>query len=160
MHGKKELDQQLTQYCIQKNEPNKLYDYLNCFLEDETKTDSCLTKIKVNQTKLDSCIKVVDKKFDVSELYADKSTWVSGQFPQFNINKDDNEKYGVQGSPALVVNGSKVQSGRDSNSLLDVICSGFNNKPKECDKKLSSTPPSPGFGFSGSGADSSGGCGS
>ena len=159
MHGKKEIDQQLTQYCIQKNEPQKLHDYLDCFLEDETKTDSCLTKVKVNQTQLQSCVAVTDEEFKVSELYADKSTWSGGKYPQFNVYKADNDKYGVQGSPTLVINGSKIESGRDSNSLLKTICSAFNNPPDECDKKLSSTPPAPGFGFSGSGSNAGGGCG-
>ena len=159
MHGKKELDEELIQYCVQKNEPEKLHGYLKCFLEDETKSDACLAKININQSQLQSCIASTDKEFDVSKLYADKSTWSGGRFPQFNVNKTDNTKYGVKGSPTLVVNGSKVQSGRDSNSLLSTICSGFNNPPAECDKKLSTTPPAPGFGFSGSGSNAGGGCG-
>jgi hypothetical protein len=159
MHGKKELDEQLIQYCVQKNEPEKLHDYLECFLEDETKSDACLAKYKVNQSKLQSCIASTDKEFKVSELYADKSTWSGGRFPQFNVDKVDGEKYGVKGSPTLVVNGAKIQSGRDSAGLLKTICSGFNNPPAECDKKLSSTPPAPGFGFDGSGSNA-GGCGS
>ncbi len=159
MHGKKELDEQLIQYCVQKNEPEKLHDYLECFLEDETKSNACLAKTKVNQSQLQSCISSTDKEFKVSELFADKGTWSGGRYPQFNVDKVDGQKYGVKGSPTLVVNGAKIQSGRDSSSLLKTICSSFNNPPPECDKKLSSTPPAPGFGFSGSGSNA-GGCGS
>lgn len=156
MHGKKEIDQNLIQYCIQKNEPEKLLSYLRCFLEDE-KSDECLTKTQVNQSQLQSCTSSTDKEFKVSELYADKSTWSGGRYPQFNIYKDDNNKYGVQGSPTLVINGSKIQSGRDSSNLLKTICSGFNNPPAECNKKLSSTPPAPGFGFKTDNSNSKGG---
>ncbi len=159
MHGKKELDEQLIQYCVQKNEPKKFHDYLECFLADETGSDACLEKIKVNQSQLKSCIVSTDKKYKVSELYADKSTWSGGRFPQFNVDKEDGEKYGVKGSPTLIVNGSKIKAGRDSAGLLKTICSAFNNPPAECDKELSSTPPAPGFGFDGSGSNS-GGCGS
>ena len=64
------------------------------------------------------------------------------------------EKYGVQGSPTLVINGEVVQTGRDSASLLQTICSAFNEQPEACQTELSATSPSPGFG---TGTDETGG---
>jgi len=59
----------------------------------------------------------------------------------------------------LVINGQKIQpAGRDAQSLLNAICSGFKNPPKECQEKLSTKQPSAGFG-SGSSTSSGGGCG-
>jgi len=158
MHGKKELDEQLRQYCIQKEQSNKLISYLRCFLE-QGKSDDCLDKAEINAVQLNSCVLSVDKQFKITEKYNDRSTWSGGRFPVFDINKEDNAKYGVKGSPALVINGKKVSSGRDSASLLNVICSAFNNPPEECSQKLSSETPAPGFGFGSSGSSSSGGCG-
>ena len=150
MHGEKEVKENLRQYCIQKNEPTKLSNYLNCFLAttegSEAEAQKCLAQAQVNQTLLAQCIAATDAKYKVTELAKDKSSYVSGQFPQFNINKEDNEKYGVQGSPTLVINGEVVQSGRDSESILKAICSAFNEQPEACKKELSNTTPAPGFG--------------
>lgn len=158
MHGKKELDEQLVQYCIQKNEKDKLFAYLNCFLEAGD-GEACITKAKINKTKLNSCVTSTDKEFKVTELFNDQSTWSGGRFPQFNIFKDDATKYGVKGSPSLVVNGASVQSGRDSASLLRTICSGFEEAPAECLETMSAASPSPGFGFGTTDAGANGGCG-
>ncbi len=158
MHDKKELDEQLNQYCIQKNEPNKLISYLYCFLE-EGKTEEGLTKAGINRAKLNSCVSATDKEYKVTQQYNDKSTWRSGQFPVFDANKEDNTKYGVTGSPALVINGKKISSGRDAASLLKAICAGFASEPGECSTELSGTTPAPGFGFSGTGSNSDAGCG-
>lgn len=69
-----------------------------------------------------------------------------GTFPGFDIHKADNEKYGVAGSPTLVINGQEVSSGRDAASLLSTICTAFNNAPSECQTDLPSEQPTPGFG--------------
>lgn len=159
MHGKKEVDEQLNQVCIQKNEPEKLVDYLNCFLEAD-EGEKCLTEVGINKTKLKSCVASTDSEYQVSALFADQSTWKSGRFPQFNVFKNDTDKYGVSGSPSIVINGKKISAGRDSASLLQTICAGYENAPEECDTVLSSAAPSPGFGFSGTGSDAAAECGS
>lgn len=171
MHDKKELDEQLLQYCIQKEEPEKLVSYLTCFLADGD-SKSCLEKASINNSKLNSCVSSTDKQYKITENYGNKSTW-KGSFPTFNIYKADNEKYGISGSPGLVINGIKmgetvcssnsdchigevcVNSGsgqicsmqRNPESIKQAICDGFNNVPEACSTKLSSDSPSPGFGF-------------
>ena len=158
MHGEKELQEQLRHYCIQKEEPDKLVSFLQCFLEAD-ESDKCVAEVGINSSKLASCVAATDKEYKVIESFNDESTWLNGRFPIFDVNKEDNEKYGIAGSPGLVVNGKEVQSGRDSKSLLEIICSGFNEQPEECTTELSSTLPSPGFGFSGEGSSSDGSCG-
>lgn len=159
MHGKKELDENITQYCIQKDTPEKFYDYLECFLETED-SKGCVQKLGIDPEKLAKCTDDTDKEFKVSENFQDKSTW-KGNFPTFNIDSEDNLKYQVAGSPTLVINGQKiVPLGRDANSLLQAICSAFKNPPKECDEKLSADTPSPGFGNNTqNNSGSAGGCG-
>ncbi len=160
MHGKKEVKEQLRQYCIQKNEPQKFMTYLSCFLEDGDAA-RCDKVLGVNTVMLNQCVAATDKTYAVTELLEDKSRWVSGQFPQFNVHKEDNEKYGVQGSPMLVINGEVIQSGRDSASLLAAVCSGFEQQPEECQTELSDAAPSPGFGSgpAATGASADAGCG-
>ena len=157
MHGKKELDEELRQYCIQKNEPSKLISYLKCFLNDKN-YNGCIKSVHINSIKLKNCISETDKKFKVTKNFNNKSTWSNGRFPGFNIYKKDNDKYGIQGSPSLVINGNQVSSGRDSSSLLKLICSTFKKQPKECSKKLSSVSPSPGFGFKKGGSSTNAKC--
>lgn len=157
MHGEKELDEELQQYCIQKEEPDKLISYLQCFLEDG-KSEECVKKADVNASKLKTCISSTDKKYKVTEKYNDKSTWINGNYPTFDIYKEDNTKYDIQGSPNLVINGKKVSSARDSASLLNMICSSFTNLPEECGKQLSPTVPSAGFGFGESGSNTNASC--
>ncbi|PLX21679.1 hypothetical protein C0584_02065 [Candidatus Parcubacteria bacterium] len=157
MHGEKELDEQLRQYCIQEEQNDKYLAYLECFLADED-SEGCLAETKVNTRTMDACVAKTDEEFKVKELFADQSTWSGGRYPQFNTSKDDNEKYGVGGSPTFVVNGTTISTGRDSASLLATICAGFETAPSECSTQLSSASPSPGFGFGTSGAASDASC--
>jgi len=159
MHEKKEIDEQIRQYCIQKNEKEKLVSYLYCFLEDEN-SERCVEKVGINKSSLAYCIKETDETYNISKLYEDKSSW-KGSFPQFPIYSEENKTYKVQGSPTFVINGKKIENqGRDPNSLLQTICNGFDSKPEECNQTLSTSTPSPGFGFSeASNSNSSASCG-
>lgn len=145
MHGEKEVYEQLNQYCINKTQPAKYLTYLKCFL-NAGESEKCLADSGIDVGKMKSCAADTDKQFKITELFKDKASYVSGQFSQFNIYKDDNKKYGVQGSPTLVINGEQISAGRDSAALLKAVCSGFDKQPEECKAELSSAAPTPGFG--------------
>ncbi len=149
MHGKDEVDQNTVQYCIQKEEPEKLYDYLRCYLAEGSPDawDACVASEGINRDQLDSCISATDAEFKITELFNDQSTWSGGRYPQYNVDKDLNTEYGVSGSPTLVINGVKSNAGRDSASYLNAICAAFTEAPEECSTQLSSTAPAPGFGW-------------
>lgn len=152
MHGEKEVDENTRQYCIQKEEPNKLNGYLKCFLKKEDSSTECLKSVGVNAGKLASCVSAADAQFKIKE-----NVKAGGQNIVFAVNETDAEKYGVKGSPTLIINGGQVSSGRDSASLLKAVCSGFNNPPAECQKELSSAAPAAGFG-EGTGSNSAASC--
>lgn len=145
MHGDKEIEENLRQYCIQKNAPGKLSAYLNCFTKQDD-ANACLSAAKINSSSLTVCVSQTDAQFKIKAKAVDKSQWRTDQFPPFDINQADNAKYGVQGSPSLVINDTMVQAARDPQSLLTLICSGFTSEPSECQQKLSSDAPAPGFG--------------
>lgn len=158
MHGETEITEQTKQYCIQKEQNAKFIDYLKCFLEDGD-SDRCFTKVGIDKAKVDSCVEVADTEFSITENLEDESSWSGGRYPQFNIHADENTKYGVRGSPALVINGQTASSGRDSASLLAAICNAFDEAPEECNTELSSASPSSGFGYEASvGSGSEGSC--
>ncbi|MFA6973511.1 MAG: hypothetical protein WC238_02100 [Parcubacteria group bacterium] len=148
MHGDKEIAENLRQYCIQKTQPTKLSNYLTCFLKKgEGTSDACMASTGVSATQVASCVAQTDSQFKITADAADKTKWSNAQFPPFNVNKEDNEKFGVQGSPTLVINGVEAQAaGRDSANILKTICAAFNTAPKECLAKLSTTSPAAGFG--------------
>lgn len=142
MHGEYEKIEAERQLCIEKQYPTKFLDYVAGFASnaevgnckgDATCVapliDALYTKLGVDKAKIESCM-----KSDGVRLYAAEET--------------NSKTQGVSGSPTLIVNGEKVQSGRDSASYLETICSAFNTAPAECDKVLSSASPSPGFGAS------------
>jgi glutaredoxin len=146
MHGEKELKEELTQQCVMKIAPNKFNDYLKCFLA-EGNGAACLTEKGVDEAALNACVEETDKEFKVMENFADKGTWLNGRFPTFLINNEENKKYGIQGSPTLVINGQVSKSGRDAKSLLKNICDSFETAPEECSTELSAASPAPGFGW-------------
>jgi len=153
MHGEKELNEELNQVCIQEEFSSKYIDYLNCFLE-AGESEACIEELGINKDKLNTCTEAKDKEFKITEDFEDESTWLSGTYPTFTIFQKEVDEYGVQGSPTLIINGVVSRSSRDSASLLAAVCQGFKEEPEECSEELSTTVPSPGFGF-GSAGDSS-----
>ncbi len=161
MHGEKEVYENLRQYCIQRELPEKYLDYLSCFL-DNGDYEECMNKAGVSESDIATCENETDTEYNITGILEDpeKTEWFSGRFPAFKIDDAKNQEYGVRGSPTLVINGKVVTSARDAVSLLSTICSAFNTEPGECNTDLSSYgSPSPGFGFTqGGSGGASGGC--
>ncbi len=143
-----EMEEQTRQYCIQKEQSTKLIPYLKCFL-DKGDTNSCLTEASIDKTKMNACVTATDKEFKITENKNDKSKWLSGSYPLFNIDKELNTLYGIRGSPALIINGVEVQSARSPSGYLSTICGTFTDEavPEECEEKLATDSYSAGFGY-------------
>jgi len=157
MHKKQELDENLRQYCIQDQNKEEFAKYLDCFAKTG-KIDSCLNQTSINQAKLSTCIVNTDDQFKITSQYNDKSTWVNGQYPKFDIHKDLNEQYSVQGSPTVIINEKIVStSERSPEAFKNLVCQSFNNPPEECSQTLSTNTPAAGIG-SGTGSSNSGSC--
>lgn len=157
MHGKMEVDENTRQYCIQKDQPSKLSAYLNCFFSagrndgSEADYNSCLTSAKVDKKALSNCIQSADKQFGITAKYDDRSSWLSGQFPIYPINDKENNEYGVQGSPTLIINGVQSEVNRTPEAVKEAICAAFDNPPAECGQSLSTTSFQAGFGTAAAG---------
>ncbi len=146
MHEKKEIDENLRQYCIQKEQTDKLIPYLQCFVAAD-ESEKCLTQANVNQNKLTTCVNKTDKEYDVTSLYEDKESWLNGNFPIFKIDDDLNVQYGVQGSPTMLINEKLVNLNRSPEDYKQAICAGFEVMPEECAQTLSLKTPVAGFGL-------------
>jgi len=145
MHDLKEVEEQTRQLCVAEQGEEKIISYLQCFTLADT-PDKCLSEAKVNTSKIDSCSDRLDSEFGIMDAYNDKASWLSGRFPIFPVHDDLNKKYGVQGSPTLVINGEQIKANRSPEAIKQVICKAFNKEPKECETVLSSAAVSPSFG--------------
>jgi hypothetical protein len=146
MHEKIEIDDNLKQYCISKEQNDKYMDYLSCFVV-AGKTDECLKQTNIDTTKLTACIDATDKEFKITEGYNDKKTWLNERFPVFAINDDLNKQYNVQGSPTVVINDKIVElKDRSPEAFKKAICDTLEDKPAECNTTLSAVAAGAGFG--------------
>ena len=83
---------------------------------------------------------------------------MNGRYPQFNVHSELNDKYGVRGSPTIVINDQTVNiSPRSPENFKEIICQAFTSPPKECSQNLSDEVSSPGIG-GGTGSSSGGSC--
>ncbi len=146
MHGKKEIDEQLKQYCIGQQDKGKLRSYLECFLKSGKEDNECAKGAKVDSGALTTCLKKADQEFGITKAFEDKSKW-KGRFPPFPLHAELSKKYGVRGSPTLVINDVVVQAGRSPKAIRDAICKAFEEKPAECEAKIDDLNPAPGFGM-------------
>jgi len=157
MHGKKEAEENVREYCIQKEEPGKFWDYLECFIRDgEGKENACMLSTGIAPKPIAACVIAAKKEFGVDADLAGGE-----QFPRFGIDAEASNGYGVRGSPALVINGQLVEASRTPEGIKAAVCDAFTEAPAECETQLSQASPGPGFGLeaAAAGADSSATCG-
>jgi hypothetical protein len=154
MHGQKEADENVVQYCIQKEQEPKYLKYLKCFLEADGKWEACKKEAAIDEKKLNTCVDATKKEYKVDE---NMKSWK--QYPDFTVEKTEAEKAWVQGSPTFVLNGIKMDKvWRDAKSFADAICSTFKNKPKECEQTFQNITFDPMFGFTSNWSSANAGC--
>jgi len=126
MHGIQEMNQDVRELCVQKYQKDKLWDFV---LEINSKctsanVDSCWAGVAkgvgVDTEKVKKCQKEEALLLAEAELQL-------------------NQKYGISGSPQLVINDAEYQGNRTAEAYKQGICSGFNNPPTECSQKLDET---------------------
>jgi len=156
MHGKKEIDQNMRMYCIQKEARDKLPAYMRCFVEND-KPEECMDEVGIDKEIIESCISETDENFNITGLYNDKSTWSGGRFPMFPVDQELATKYGVRGSPTFVLNDKVISVNRSPEAIKEAVCNAFTNPPEECKQTLSTKTESPGIGPIGSGEGSGSG---
>lgn len=122
MHGDAEAAENLRQICIREEQPAKYWSYVGCQMKSGD-TAGCEKSTGVDSAKLNSCIS--DPKKGVA--YAQKD---------FDLNT----KYGVQGSPTLILNAGLVDEstygGRTADAVRAMVCAGAKTEPGFCSQKL------------------------
>lgn len=147
MHAEVEVTEQLQQYAISQDYPDKLIPYLKEFLVAGDSA-AALAAVGLTTDDLAATVAATDAQFEITKNLEDQSLWLNGNFPRFNIHQAEDEKYGVAGSPTLVVNGEVVEGiQRSPAALLEAICAGFETPVEACSAELATTTPSAGFGY-------------
>ena len=125
MHGIQELNQGVRELCVQKYQEDRFWDFVkeinsNCNYQD---VDSCwegiAKKVGVNVSQVKTC-----QKNEALDILAQEV--------------ELNEKYGVRGSPQLIINEVEYQGSRNAEAYKQGICSAFNSVPDECSQTLGS----------------------
>ncbi|MCF7845849.1 MAG: hypothetical protein K9L85_01295 [Candidatus Peribacteraceae bacterium] len=152
MHYDQEIDENMRQYAISQDYPEKLLPYLKEFLTAGDSVAS-LVAVGLSEDDLAATMAAADEQYQVAENLNNQDLWLkdaagNSQYPLFNINNEDNLKYGVEGSPTIVINGQPIEKvQRTPAVMLETICAGFENAPKSCSTELSTATTSSGFGW-------------
>jgi len=133
MHGEAEHVEDLRHICLQKEQPDVYWDYINCYAETGDGAE-CEKTAKVDSDKLANCD---------GEKYAlvEADDWSTVYRPK-----------GGSGSPSFFLNGEKIneyefsQNGRSPENVKNIICCSAEGDIAECDNKLATNNPPRGFG--------------
>jgi glutaredoxin len=125
MHGIQELNQGIRELCVQKYQRDKFWDFVKEI------NSNC------NYQNVDSCWEGIAKKVgvDIAQIKTcqkDEGLRISAQ--ELELNK----KYGISGSPQIIINDIEYMGSRSSEAYKQTICSAFNSPPEECSQVLSS----------------------
>ena len=124
MHGIQELNQGIRELCVQKYQKDKLWDF---FKEMNTNCSS---------QNADTCWEGTAKNIGIDVNMVKKCERDEGLAlaeEELQLNK----KYGISGSPQLIINDTEYSGARTAEAYKTAICSGFNNLPEECSEALS-----------------------
>ena len=106
-------------------------------------SEKCLNENKVNKNELEGCM---------------VSTGIDYAKEDFELMN----KYGITGSPTLILDGKRVSEfdfgGRMAEAVKQLICSAFATQPKECSQQLETAQAATSFSKTYSGASSAGSC--
>ncbi len=134
MHGISELNQDIREVCVLKYQKDKFWSFVKeinkaCAVSNvDTCWEGVAKNLGIDVAKIKTCQK-------------NEGLTIVGQ--ELTLN----QKYGISGSPQMVINGTEYNGSRTSEDFKNAICSAFNSKPAECSQALSSE-----------GGSASGGC--
>lgn len=127
MHGKAEAEENLRQICLREEQADSFWPYLDCHLK-AGKVDDCLREARVDENKLEGCLQERGKEYAKKDFEAQ-------------------DRYGVSGSPTLILNGEIVDeqgfakaaelSIRSAEVVKQLLCCGFKEAPEFCSQELS-----------------------
>lgn len=134
----KEGMENLRQICIREEQATKYWPYVSCQMKAGD-TAGCEKSTGIDSAKLSSCI-------------SDTARGMAYAKADFALS----DKYGVTGSPTLILNGQTVEeftadnkpifgSARSSDELREIVCCSSSTQPGFCSAKFSTTSAATSF---------------
>lgn len=145
MHGDAEAQENLRQICIRDEQHSKYWAYVSCQMKSGD-TAGCEKSTGVDSSKLNACI-------------SDNNRGLAYAKKDFDLS----DKYGVQGSPTLLLDGVSVSEsdfgGRSTEALKSIICCASTSQPGICSTKLNTAEAAASFSDTYAGSGGSGNSG-
>jgi hypothetical protein len=124
LHGIEELKEDVRQMCIQRDQKDKLWAYMDLLVADyqagnvstsniETMWKTYATTVGVDINAVEACV-----ENDALTLLAEQ--------------KELNDTYGIRGSPTAIINETQYSGARTASAFQTSVCSAFNTSPEEC----------------------------
>jgi hypothetical protein len=129
LHGINEAKEDARQLIIMRDYPAKFYDYIaqfnaNCYQYGQ------------DAAKLDVCWKNLSKSLGMDSAKIESAAYGSAGIELLKAQEALDSKYGVSGSPTLVINGVQSQSiYAGTEATQTAICGAFNTAPAVCGTK-------------------------
>jgi glutaredoxin len=142
LHGLSEVQEDLRQICIQKNYPQKFWDYLSGF-------DARCYPLSQNSTSLNACWRNTTSGLGIDTAAIESCATGSAGLDLLRADETRSNQNGATASPTLLINGVKYSGARTPEAYKQAICNSFDVTPTECGTTLSSSQQ----------AASAGGCG-
>ncbi|MFH0711099.1 MAG: thioredoxin domain-containing protein [Candidatus Aenigmatarchaeota archaeon] len=133
LHGISEAKEDLRQICIMKNYNAKTYwSYLQTF------NSNCYSSSQ-NATALEACWKSTATSAGIDTAKIETCAYGSEGLNLLKADEALTTKYGISGSPTILINSVQFSGSRSSEAFKQAICSAFNTPPAECSQTLGST---------------------
>ena len=127
LHGLQELNQNIREMCVYKYQRDKYWDFI-----EKVNMPRC------NSRNADTCWEPVGKEagLDIAKIKECQKNEAAALLDQ---EIELTQKFGVTGSPTLIINEVKYQGGRSAEDFKKAICDSFTeeNVPEKCQVALS-----------------------
>jgi hypothetical protein len=131
MHGPAEAQEDLRQACIQKNAPEKLWDYVGRF-------DAVCYPASPSQDAQRACWMNASAAAGIDTTRIGTCASGAEGIALLKADESDANRNGATGSPTLIINGVTYRGARTPEAYKQAICNSFTTAPAECNTTLSS----------------------
>jgi len=138
MHGIQELNQNVREICVQKYQSEKFWDFVKEINEKadyknvDEKWESIAKDLGIDVEKVKKCQAEQGESLLAQELALNKISYPV----QDSARHKGQEEITIAGSPTIVINGVVYDGDRSPDAYKEGVCSGFLNRPSECNQKL------------------------
>src|SRR3989344_3437585 len=133
-----EAQENLRQICVRDEQRSKYWDYVSCQME-KGDTAGCQESTGINATKLNGCMSDANRRLSYAK-------------EDFDLTA----KYGIEGSPTVILNGVRVSEfdfgGRSSDAIKTLICNSSTTPSEFCSTTLNTQQAATSFSLTYAGA--------